>query len=93
MDKHAGKFIWNTDRESANIIKHGIDFSVAAKTFMDAGRKIFIDSKHSAEEPRYFCIGKVNDKIITVRFTYRKGRIRIFGAGYWRKGKGYYEKG
>jgi uncharacterized protein len=93
MGKQAGKFIWNTDRESANIIKHGINFSVAAKAFMDAGRKIFIDSKHSAEEPRYFCIGKVDDKIITVRFTYRKGRIRIFGAGFWRRGKEYYEKG
>jgi hypothetical protein len=22
-----------------------------------------------------------------VRFTWREGRIRIFGAGYWRKGK------
>jgi uncharacterized DUF497 family protein len=39
MEKQAGKFIWNTDRESANIIKHGIDFSVAAKTFIDASRK------------------------------------------------------
>jgi uncharacterized DUF497 family protein len=39
MDKHAGKFIWNTNRESANIINHGINFSVAAKAFMDANRK------------------------------------------------------
>jgi uncharacterized protein len=93
MEKHTGKFIWNTDRESANIIKHGIDFSAAAKAFIDAGRKIFIDSKHSTKEPRYFCIGKVDGKIITVRFTYRKGRIRIFGAGFWRRGKEYYEKG
>jgi hypothetical protein len=29
---------------------------------------------------------------MTVRFTYRKGRIRIFGAGYWRKGKKIYEQ-
>jgi hypothetical protein len=27
-----------------------------------------------------------------VRFTYRKGIIRISGAGYWRKGKKIYEK-
>jgi hypothetical protein len=37
-------------------------------------------------------VGKVNNRIITVRFTYREGKIRIIGAGYWRKGKKYYEK-
>ena len=29
---------------------------------------------------------------MTVRFTYREGVIRIFGAGYWRKGKQIYER-
>jgi hypothetical protein len=32
------------------------------------------------------CIGKTGAGILTVRFTYRD-QIRIFGAGYWRKGK------
>jgi predicted RNA binding protein YcfA (HicA-like mRNA interferase family) len=32
------------------------------------------------------------DGILTVRFTYRKNKIRIIGAGYWRKGKEIYEK-
>lgn len=40
--------------------------------------------KHLSSEER--------DKIITVRFTYRDGQVRIFGAGYWRKGKMYYEE-
>ncbi|MGB4520668.1 MAG: BrnT family toxin [Candidatus Omnitrophota bacterium] len=43
-------------------------------------------------EERFFCIGKVEGKILTVRFIYRGGKIRIFGAGYWRKGERYYEK-
>ena len=30
--------------------------------------------------------------IATVRFTYRDKVIRIFGAGYWRKGKQIYEQ-
>jgi hypothetical protein len=29
---------------------------------------------------------------LTVRFTYRQGVIRIFGAGYWRRGKQLYER-
>jgi hypothetical protein len=28
----------------------------------------------------------------TVRFSYRSNKIRIIGAGYWRKGKKIYEK-
>lgn len=35
---------------------------------------------------------KLGNRIITVRFTYRNGKIRLFGAGYWRKGKKAYEE-
>jgi hypothetical protein len=30
--------------------------------------------------------------MMTVRFTYGDGRIGVFGAGYWRKGKRIYEQ-
>ncbi len=30
--------------------------------------------------------------ILTVRFTVRGERVRIIGAGYWRKGKDFHEK-
>ncbi len=92
MDKEWGSFIWDFEKELANIYKHRVDFITAAKAFKDARRKIYIDSKHSEKEKRFFCIGKVEGKILTVRFTYRGGKIRIFGAGYWRKGEQYYEK-
>ena len=36
--------------------------------------------------------GKVKGGVMTVRFTFREGRIRIIGAGYWRKGKKIYDK-
>jgi len=92
VDKICGSFIWNTEKESANIRKHRVDFATACRVFKDAKRKVYIDSKHTKKEERFFCIGDVEGKILTVRFTYRKGKIRIFGAGYWRKGKDYYEK-
>ena len=47
---------------------------------------------HSGTEQRFFCFGWVDGGVMTVRFTYRKGRIRIFGAGHWRKGKKIYEQ-
>ena len=40
---------------------------------------------------QYYCFGRVFDGIMTVRFTYRGQKIRILGAGYWRKGKKIYE--
>lgn len=92
MDKIYGSFIWGRDKELANIHKHGVSFITACKAFKDAKRKIYIDSKHTKDEERLFCISKVEGKILTVRFIYREGMIRIFGAGYWRKGKEHYEK-
>lgn len=92
MDIRCGKFVWDEEKEAANIAKHGIDFAVASRAFLDPRRKIFTDSMHSDNEPRYFCIGMAEGKIITVRFTYRDGLIRIFGAGYRRKGRDHYEK-
>lgn len=44
------------------------------------------------DDKRYYCVGVVGDGILTVRFTYRANRIRIFGAGYWRKGRQVYEE-
>ena len=86
-------FIWDAGKENINIRKHGINFRIAARTFKDPRRKVFTDSLHNEKEQRYFCIGKVNNRIMTVRFTYREGKIRIYGAGYWRKGRKYYEEG
>ncbi|MFH0912723.1 MAG: BrnT family toxin [Candidatus Omnitrophota bacterium] len=92
MDRISGSFIWDEEKELANIHKHGVDFVTAALVFKDEKRKIYSDSKHTKKEERFFCIGKVKSKILTVRFTYRAGKIRIFGAGFWRKGEQYYEK-
>ena len=50
------------------------------------------DEKHSLVEERFFCIGKIDDGIVTVRFIMRNQTIRIFGAGYWREGRKLYEK-
>ena len=78
-------FEWDERKSLDNIIKHGVSFYQAQYAFADSERVILQNLKHSRAEKRYYCLGKVGDGIITVRFTYRKNRIRIFGAGYWRK--------
>lgn len=86
------KFVWDLRKELINIAKHGINFTLAAKVFLDPQRKIYTDAGHSQREERFFCIGRVEGRVLTVRFTYRERKIRIIGAGYWRKGERYYEK-
>lgn len=85
-------FEWDENKNQENIVKHGVSFEEAQYAFADKYRVITEDYEHSTEEDRFYCIGKVNGRIITVRFTYRGNKIRIFGAGIWRKQKRLYEK-
>jgi uncharacterized DUF497 family protein len=85
-------FEWDDAKDRANRAKHGVSFKLAQTAFLDPRRVIAEDLGHSSGERRYFCFGMAGGGVMTVRFTYRGGRIRIFGAGYWRKGKRIYEQ-
>ena len=86
------KFEWDVEKDRENQRKHGIAFEVAQYAFADPNRIIAEDLDHSQDEERFYCFGVIGENILTVRFTYRANVIRIFGAGYWRKGKKTYEK-
>jgi uncharacterized DUF497 family protein len=85
-------FEWDDAKDRANRAKHRVSFLEAQVAFFDPDRVIAEDLDHSGTEQRYFCFGRVAGNVMTVRFTYREGRIRIFGAGYWRKGRLIYEQ-
>ncbi len=80
------------ERMRINKRKHHLSFEQAQYAFADPRRVIARDIEHSRNEERFYCFGKVGGDIVTVRFTYRSERIRIIGAGYWRRGKEIYEK-
>ncbi len=84
-------FEWDAEKDSINQAKHGVSFFDAQFAFADPNRIIAEDLSHSQKEKRYYCFGKLGVGVLTVRFTYRRGLIRIFGAGYWRKGRQTYE--
>jgi uncharacterized DUF497 family protein len=86
------EFEWDPKKEAVNITKHGVSFFEAQQAFLDPHRVIAQDLEHSKDEIRYYCFGKVEGMVMTVRFTYRNQKIRIFGAGYWRDGRKIYEK-
>ena len=86
------RFEWDPDKDIANQERHGVSFGLAQFAFADPRRVIAQDISHSSTESRYYCFGWVGGGILTVRFTHRDEVIRIFGAGYWRKGKRVYER-
>jgi uncharacterized DUF497 family protein len=71
--------------QARRLVRDGTD------AFLDPKRVIVPDLGHSGQEPRYSCFGWVDGGVMTVRFTWRGGRMRIIGAGYWRKGRQVYE--
>ena len=83
-------FEWDETKNQENQKKHHISFEQAQYAFADPYRVIADDLAHSQNEKRYYCFGKVDEGIVTVRFTYRGNKIRIIGAGYWRKGRKIY---
>lgn len=86
------RFDWAPDKDRENQSKHGVSFGDAQLAFADPLRVIAEDRSHSSNEKRYYCFGAAGGGILTVRFTYREGVIRIFGAGYWRRGKRIYDR-
>jgi uncharacterized protein len=86
------RFEWDEDKDVENQRKHGVSFAVAQYAFADPDRILAQDTEHSEDEARYFCFGRVGSGVLTVRFTYREGVIRIYGAGYWRKGERIYDQ-
>lgn len=87
------KFEWDTGKNLLNVLKHGVSFETAKRAFEDPAMVLARDEKHDVPgERRHFCFGRVDDAVLTVRYTVRRGVIRIFGAGYWRHGRRTYEK-
>ncbi len=75
-------FEWNPQKDIENRLKHGVSFGEAQLAFADPNRIIAPNKIHSLNENRYYCIGKVDESILTVRFTYQGSTFRIFGAGF-----------
>jgi len=91
-------FEWNEQKNQENQTKHDVSFEEAQDAFSDPNKRLITDLEHSQVEERWFCLGKITvirngelfEGIVTVRFTYRNKKIRIIGAGFWRKGEARY---
>lgn len=88
------EFEWDLLKEKYNIKKHKISFIEATQAFFDKHGFELEDYKHSLSEKRKYWVGQISSgKVLTVRFTRRKEKIRIIGAADWRDFRRiYYEK-
>ena len=77
------KFIWDSIKTEANIIKHGITFIEAASVFIFDNVIFFEDIIHSKNENRFIAIGMSEKiRILIVRHCMRENDdvIRIISA-------------
>ena len=62
-------FEWDETKNAENIAKHNVSFEEAQEVFYDVCHVTLEDTSHSLEEKRFFCIGKTENGILTVRYT------------------------
>lgn len=71
------EFEWDPAKSSANLEKHGVDFS-AAVTVFDG----FVHEERSDRggEERWLAVGMLKERLTAVIYTRRAGRTRIISA-------------
>lgn len=73
------EFEWDSEKNKANIKKHGISFEVASLVFKDPYRIDLYDFEHSLDEDRYITIGKVGEVLFVISVA-RENKTRIISA-------------
>jgi uncharacterized DUF497 family protein len=74
------EFEWDTDKEAANLHKHGVSFAQAAAAFQDPFAVEWIDSRQDYGEQRIILLGMTTGEVLTVVYTERDDHIRIISA-------------
>jgi uncharacterized DUF497 family protein len=75
-------FEWDPNKNSKNIVKHGIDFMDAITIFDDDDRVEAADGRHQYGEERIQVIGEAKPGVLLVVYTWRHGATirRIISA-------------
>ena len=67
-------------KRKANIAKHGVDFLVAARVFLDPFRLDAPDDRVDYKEERRLCLGLVEGRAYVVIYVVRQATRRIISA-------------
>ena len=83
-------FEYDAKKSASNKMKHGVDFEEAKEVF---NRGAIVLTSRYVGELRKLAIGPIGEKMYTVIFTERSGRLRIVSCRQSRKEeRGVYEK-
>lgn len=77
------RFVWDQNKNLANIKKHKISFDEAKTVFFDDNARLILDPEHSISEERFIILGLTNKlKLLVVVHTYKENDefIRIISA-------------
>ncbi|MDR2594148.1 MAG: BrnT family toxin [Fibromonadaceae bacterium] len=76
------EYEWDEAKNTENIRKHrGLPLPEGIEVFFDKARVIFEDRRFNYGEKRYIAIGKVNGRVLSVCFTYRRFlKIRLISV-------------
>ena len=74
-------FTWTEEKNQLNKKKHGFYLPEVVDVFDDPHLIEWYDKKHSSEEDRYICLGRLHDMVIFfVVFTERGENIHLISA-------------
>ena len=77
------RFLWDKNKNLANIKKHKISFEEAKTVFFDDNARLIPDPEHSISEERFIILGLTNKlRLLVVVHTYKENNdiIRIISA-------------
>lgn len=78
-------FEWDDAKRQSNLSKHGIDFLVARRLF--DGRPVVTARSPYTDEERYLTTGIIDDRFMTVVWTWRNDATRFISARRARHGE------
>lgn len=77
------RFLWDQNKNLANIKKHKISFEEAKTVFFDDNARLIPDPEHSISEERFIILGLTNKlRLLVVVHTYKENDdiIRIISS-------------
>ena len=74
-------FDWDEGNKAKNWEKHRVDFLECEEVFFNNPLIVGDDAKHSAQERRYFVLGRSNaGRMLYLVITIRKDKVRVISA-------------
>jgi hypothetical protein len=74
------EFEWDERKADANLRKHDVPFLKGIEVFRDPGRLERPDDSDNYGEDRWVTIGRAEQTVLSVVFTFRGERIRLISA-------------